>query len=94
MHAITALLNLFAATCHIHYAKSAQLYIQKLSKRSSTHPWLHQTFVEEYHTVRMTEREWAGFWTDIMNKQLPIMSLKSGGGVTRGRGMHESVQQQ
>ena len=57
MNAITALLNLFAATCHIHYAKSDQLHIQDMSKHPSTHPWLHQKFVEEYHTVRRTERE-------------------------------------
>ena len=66
MNAITALLNLFAATCHIHYAKSDQLYFQEMSKRPSTYPWLHQNFVEEYHTVRRTEREWAGLWTDIV----------------------------
>ncbi len=94
MHAITALLNLFAATCHIHYAKSDQLYIQEMSKRPSTHPWLHQTFVEEYHTMRRTEREWAGLWTDIVIEQVQIMSLKSGGGLTRGRGMPKNVQQQ
>ena len=68
MNAITALLNLFAATCHIHYAKSDQLYFQEMSKRLSTHPCLHQKFVEEYHTVRRTEREWAGLWTDIVTE--------------------------
>ena len=56
LNAVTALLNLFAATCHIHYAKSARLYVQEMRKLPSTHPWLHQKFVEGYHTVRRSER--------------------------------------
>ena len=65
-NAVTALLNIFAATCHIHYAKSAQLYIQEMRKRSSTHPWLHQKFVEEYHTVRRIDSQWARLWIEIV----------------------------
>ena len=55
LHAVTALLNLFAATGHIHYAKSARLYVQEMRKLPSTHPCLHQKFVEGYHTVRRSE---------------------------------------
>ena len=51
-------------------------------------------FVEEYHTVRRSERQWVGLWTDIVIEQVQICSLKSGGGLTRGRGMIESVRQQ
>ena len=94
LNAVTALLNLFAATCHIHYAKSARLYVQEMRKLTSTHPWLHQKFVEGYHTVRRSERLWAGLWTDIVIEQVLMRSLKSRGGLTRGRGMTESVQQQ
>ena len=95
MNGVTALLNLFAETCHIHYAKSAPPpYIQEMRKRPSTHPWLNQEFVEEYHTVRRTERQWARLWTDIVIEQVQIMSLKSRGGLTRARGMTESVRQQ
>ena len=50
--------------------------------------------VEGYHTVRRSERLWAGLWTDIMNEQVLMMSLKSRGGLTRDRGMTESVRQQ
>ena len=36
-----------------------------------------------------------GLWTDIVIEQVQIKSLKSGGGgLTRGRGMIESVRQQ
>ena len=85
MNAVTALLNLFAATGHIHYAMSARLCVQEMRKRPSTHPWLHQKFVEEYHTVRRTERQWARLWTDVVIEQVQIRSLKSRGGLTRGR---------
>ena len=94
LNAVTALLNLFAATCHIHYAKSASLYVQEMRKLPSTHPWLHQKFVEWYHTVRRSERLWAGLWTDIVIEQVLMRSLKSRGGLTRGRGITESVRQQ
>ena len=36
LNAVTALLNLFAATCHIHYAKSARLYVQEMRKLPPT----------------------------------------------------------
>ena len=83
MKAVTALLNLFAATCHIHYAKSARVCVQEMRK-----------LVEEYHTVRRSEMQWAVLWTDIVIEQVQIRSLKSGGDLTRGRGMIESVWQQ
>ena len=94
LNAVTALLNLFAATCHIHNAKSARLYVQEMRKLPSTHPWLHQKFVEGYHTVRRSERLWTGLWTDIVIEQVLMRSLKIRGGLTRGRGMTESVRQQ
>ena len=55
--------------------------------------WLHQRFVEGYHSVRRSERLWAGLWTDIVIEQVLMRSLKSRGGLTRGRGMTESVRQ-
>ena len=47
-----------------------------------------------YHTVRRSERLWAGLWTDIVIEQVLMRSLKSRGDLTRGRGMTESVRQQ
>ena len=81
LNAVTALLNLFEATGHIHYAKSARLYVREMRKLPSTHPWLHQKFVEGYHTVRRSELLWA----DIVIEQVLMRFLKSRGGLTRGR---------
>ena len=44
--------------------------------------------------MRRTDRQWAKLWTDIVIEQVQIRSLKSRGGLTRGRGMTESVRQQ
>ena len=94
LNAVTALLNLFAAPGHIHYAKSARLYVQEMRKLPSTHPWLHQKFVEGYHIVRRSERLWAGLWTYIVIEQVLMRSLKRRGGLTIGRCMTESVRRQ
>ena len=90
LNAVNALLNLFAATGHIHYAKSDRLYVQELRKLPSTHPWLHQKFIEGYPTMRRSEILWAGLWTDIVIEQVLMRSMKSRGGLT----MTESVRQQ
>lgn len=93
--AVGKLLNLFAATGHINYAKSARLYLQMMRKLPNAHPWLYKKFSEDgYHTVRRSERRWAGLWTDLVIEQVMMRSLKSRGGLTRGRGMTESVRQQ
>lgn len=39
-----------------------------------------------YHTVRRSDRYWAGLWTDLIIEQ-----VISRGGLTRGRGITESV---
>ena len=44
--------------------------------------------------MRRSERQWAGLWTDIVIVQVQIRSLKSGGGLKRGRCMPDSVRQQ
>ena len=44
--------------------------------------------------MRRSERQWARLWTDIVIEQVQIRSLKSGGGLTRGRCMTESVRKQ
>ena len=90
--ATAKMLNLFAATGHIHYTKSARLYLQEMNNLPKTHPWLYeQLAVKRLFTVRRTDRFWAGLWTDLSIEQLLMKSLKNRGGLTRGRGMTESV---
>ena len=88
---VTKMLNLFAATGHIHFAKSARLYVQMMRKLPQTHPSLYQQFMEKQHTVKRTEKNFNGLWTDLAIEQTLIHSIKSRGGLTEGRGMTESV---
>ena len=46
------MLNLFAATGHIHYTKSARLYLQQMLDLQINHPEVHNSFVESgYHAT-------------------------------------------
>ena len=90
--AVGRMMNLFAATGHIHYAKSSRLYIQQMLDLPNYYPWLYQCFIEHgFHTVRRNSRYWAGLWTDLTIEQVMMQSIKSRGGLTRGRGLTESV---
>lgn len=89
------MLNLFAATGHINYAKSARLYLQLMRDLPTGHPWLYDCFIEQgFHTVRRSSRYWAGLWTDHIIEQVLMRSIRSRGGLTRGRGVTESVRLQ
>ena len=89
------MINLFAATGHINYAKSSRLYLQLMYQLSTEHPWLYRCFIEQgFHVVRRTSRYWAGLWTDLIIEQVMMRSIRSHGGLTRGRGITETVRLQ
>ena len=93
--AVERMINLFAATGHIHYAKSARLYLQMMLELPNDHPWLYKCFTEQgFHAVRRSNRHWAGLWTDLIIEQVMMRSIKSRGGLTRGRGITETVRLQ
>ena len=88
-------MNLFAATGHINYAKSSRLYLQLMLELPTNHPWLYECFIERgFHSVRRSSRYWAGLWTDLIIEQVMMRSIKSRGGLTRGRGITETVRLQ
>ena len=92
LSALRLMLNLFAATGHINYAKCARLHLQQMLELETKHPWVHKNFVEHgYHTVRRSDRYWAGLWSDLIIEQVLMRALKTRGGLTRGRGVTESV---
>lgn len=88
------MLNLFAATGHINYAKCARLYLQEMKSLPQRNPWVYNQLIRGQHTVRRTERNWTGIWTDLAIEQTLMRSLKTRGGLTVGRGMTESVRHQ
>ena len=85
------MLNLFAATGHINYTKSARHYLQEMRKLPETHSWLYAQFINGNHTVQRTNKNWSSIWTDLAIEQTLMRSIKSRGGLTGGRGMTESV---
>ncbi len=90
--AIEKMFNLFTATGHSNYAKSSRLYLQLMRELPTDYPWLYHCFAEQgFHTVRRSSRLWAGLWTDLTIEQVMMRSLKSRGGLTRERGVTETV---
>ena len=53
------------------------------------HPDVYQKFSEGFHVARCHNRIWAGISTDLMIEQVLMRSVKTSGGLTRGRGMTE-----
>ena len=85
------MLNLFAGTDHVIYAKSARLYLQIMFNLHADHPWLFEQFCNGFHSIQRTDRFWAGLWYDLVIEQFMMKTLKNRGGLTRGRGMVEST---
>ena len=55
-------------------------------------PWVHDKFMDEgFYTVRRCSRFWSGLWTDLTIEQVMMRSIKSREGLTRRRGVTESV---
>ena len=91
LYAVSQMLNVFAATGHGNYAKSARLYLQDMRDLESSHTLLYHEFMQGKHTVKRSAKFWAGLWTDLTIEQTLMRFIKSSGGCTRGRGMTEAV---
>ena len=91
LRTISQMINLFAATGHINYAKSARIYLHLMLDLPSSHPWLHGQFPKGLFTVRRSNRFWAGLWPDLVIEQVMMRSIKSRGGLTWGSGLTENV---
>ena len=90
--AVSIMINLFAATGHLPYAKCACLYLQNMSELETNYPWVYIGFATHgYHTVRRSDRCWAGLWSDLIIEQVLMQFFKSRRCQTTGRGVTESV---
>ena len=85
------MLPYFAASGHNNYLKSARLYLQHMLKLHVTHPDVYQRFIAaSRHSIRRSDRYWAGLSTDLVIEQVLMRSIKTNGGLTRGTGMGEN----
>jgi hypothetical protein len=57
----------------------------------NTQPALHEHFMKGMHTVRRSDRFWAGLSTDLVIEQTLMKSIKGRGGLSHGRGFDENV---
>lgn len=83
--------NLFIATGHINYAKSARLYLQMMHGLPETHPWLYEQLSNGFHTIRRSDIFWASISSDLAIEQILMRTIKTRGGLRRGRGFTEAV---
>ena len=87
-----SMISLFAATGHVHYAKSERLYLQEMCELPEKFPLVYKQFSKkELHSVRHIDRYWVGLSPDLVIEQVLMRSIKTRGGVTRGRGITNSV---
>ena len=56
------------------------------------HPEIYKHFEDGLHVIRRRDRYWAGLSSDIVIEQVLIRSIKTSGGLTRGRGITEQQQ--
>ena len=89
LQAIQDMLPYMAASGHNLYTKSATVYLHKMSDLKSHHPDVQRHFDEGLHVIRRSDRVWAGLSSDLVIEQVLMRSLKTSGGLTRGRGMTE-----
>lgn len=89
LSAVQEMLPYFAASGHNAYTKSAYMYLQTMQSLEEDYPGVHHLFQSGYHVVRRNERYWGGLSTDLVIEQALMRSVKSQGGLTRGRGMNE-----
>ena len=87
-------LTVFTAAGHFNYLRSAHYYLhylQQMSNREEKHLDVYRTFLDGFHVVRRRNQCWAGLCSDRVIEQTLMRSLKSTGGLTRGRGMTEDM---
>ena len=89
LQAVSEMLPYLAAYGHNNYTKSALIYLQQMSHLQDEHPEVYQHFQAGLHVVRRSDHHWAGLSSDLVIGQVLMRSMKTSGGLTRGRGMTE-----
>ena len=89
LQALHEMLPYMAASGHNLYTKSVYLYLQDMTTLQGSHPEVYAHFLKGYHVIRRSDRFWAGLSLDLAIEQILMRSVKTTGGLTRGRGMSE-----
>ena len=89
LQAMHTMLPYLAASGHNLYTKSVYLYLQDMTKLQDLHPEVHTYFLQGHQVVCRSNRFWAGLSLDLAIEHILMKSVKTTGGLTRGRGMSE-----
>lgn len=89
LQAVSEMLPYLATSGHNNYTKSALIYLQQMSHLQDDNLEVYQCFQDGLHVIRWSDRYWAGLSSDLVIEQVLMRSLKTNGGLTRGRGMTE-----
>ena len=82
----------FHASGHYLYAKSAYLYVQDMLKFQNIMPTAeYEKFVKDDFTIKRSDKFRCGIWSDMTIEQTLMKAMHSSGGLTRGRGVTDSV---
>ena len=84
------MLPYFAASGHTLYRKSVHLHLQSMTDLKEHNPALYANFQDGLFLIRKSDHFWAARAPGLVIEQALMRSIKSTGGVTRGRGMTES----
>ena len=85
-------LPVFAASGHSLYTKCIRIFVQHMMSLQSSNPTLFNSFALGDFVLRRSDRFWAGLSPDLLIEQVLIQSLKTSGGLTRGRGLTDTQQ--
>jgi hypothetical protein len=91
LQSLHEMLPYLAASGHNNYVKSLVLYLDKMNKLEESHPTVYTKFLEGLFVLRRSDTYWAGIFSDLYIEQVLMGSVKSVGGLTRGRGFKEST---
>jgi len=94
LRALREMLPFLAAAGHNSYTKSIYIYLLQMQDLPFSHPEVYESFCNGHHVIRRSERYWAGLSPDLVIEQVLMRSVKTTGGLTRGRGIGESQRTQ
>ena len=89
--ALHEMLPYFAAAGHILYTK-VYSYIQQMLSLPVDYPNVYSMFIEGRNVICRSDRYWEGLSTDLIIEQMLMHSIKSTGGLKRGRGVTEVLE--
>ena len=92
IQAMHEMLPYLAASGHNLYTKSIHICLHQMSKLQEASPEVYRHFSQGLHVARRSNRYWAGLSPNLVIEQVLMRSMKTSGGLTRGRGMTETQQ--